>query len=324
MRRDHPEESSDWPEQLAVRVARCYYELGMTQQEIAAFAGIGRARVIRLLAEARDKGLVTIHINSPLLENVELAERLVERYGLQTAEVCLSHATDGAELADQIAVAASEFVLKLLEDNLTIALGWGVTLRALARRIDRTNSKGVSVVSLLGSLTQRSSIDRFEASTELAAKLGAECFYLPVPIVCDSEKSRDLLVEQFMFREIQARALAADLALVSIGGLNSATIRLASVFDEGECNSANQHGAIGNFLGFYIDDQAEAIDHPINKKIVGVSGEKFRQIPRRVIVSAGESKVKAMNAVLTKGLLTDLVTDQATARALLNLNAPET
>ena len=67
MRRDHPEESSDWPEQLAVRVARCYYELGMTQQEIAAFAGIGRARVIRLLAEARDKGLVTIHINSCLL-----------------------------------------------------------------------------------------------------------------------------------------------------------------------------------------------------------------------------------------------------------------
>ena len=55
-----------------------------------------------------------------------------------------------------------------------------------------------------------------------------------------------------------------------------------------------------------------------------MSGEKFRQIPRRVIVSAGESKVKAMNAVLTKGLLTDLVTDQATARALLNLNAPET
>ena len=324
MRRDHPEESSDWPEQLAVRVARCYYQLGMTQQEIAAFAGIGRARVIRLLAEARDKGLVTIHINSPLLENVELAERLVERYELRTAEVCLSHATDGGELAEQLGVAASEFVLRLLADNLTIALGWGVTLKALARRIERTNSNGVSVVSLLGSLTQRSSIDRFEATTELAAKLGAECFYLPTPIICDSKKSRDLLVEQFMFREIQARALAADLALVSIGGLNSDTIRMANLFDEDECNSANRHGAIGNFLGLYIDEQAEAIDHPINQRIVGVPGVKFKQIPRRVIVSAGESKVAAMHAVLTKGLLTDLVTDQATARALLNLNSTDT
>ena len=35
------------------------------------------------------------------------------------------------------------------------------------------------------------------------------------------------------------------------------------------------------------------------------------------MVSAGESRVEALFAVLNKGLLTDLITDQATAQALL-------
>lgn len=308
----------DWPEQLAVRVARCYYELGMTQQEIAKLVGIGRARVIRLLAEARDRGIVTIHINSALLDNVKLAEDLASRFSLVSADVCLSHASDENQLAEQIAIAAGDYVLRLVEDNMTIGLGWGVTLKALARRIDRSSSTGVSVVSLLGSLTQRSSIDRFEATTELAAKLGAECFYLPAPIVCDSPRSRDLLVDQFLFRQIFDRALSADLALVSIGGLNSATIRQAGLIDDDEYNSANRHGAVGNFLGLYIDKNAEAIDHPINERIVGVSGDDFQRIPRRVMVSAGDSKVEALFAVLNKGLLTDVITDQLTARALLD------
>ncbi len=311
------EHRDDWPEQLAVRVARCYYELGMRQQEIAASLGIGRARVIRLLAEARERGIVTIHVNSPLLENVKLAEQLAARFNLDSAEVCLSHANDEITLADQLSIAASEHVLRLVKNDMTLGLGWGVTLKALVQRMNKVNTSGVSVVSLLGSLTQRSSIDRFEASTQLAFKLGAECFYLPAPIVCDSQDSRKLMIDQHLFRQIYDRALAADLAIVSIGGLNSATIRQAGLIDEDEYNSANQAGAVGNFLGLYIDKHANVIDHSINQRIVSVSGEDFLRIPRRLMVSAGASKVEALFAVLSKGLLTDVVTDQATAQALL-------
>jgi DNA-binding transcriptional regulator LsrR (DeoR family) len=79
--------TDDWPEQLAVRIAHCYYNLGMTQQQIATELGIGRARVIRLLNEARKRGLVSVQINSPLLENIELAEQITERWSLLSAEV---------------------------------------------------------------------------------------------------------------------------------------------------------------------------------------------------------------------------------------------
>ena len=313
-----PRTGADWPEQLAVRVSRCYYELGMTQQEIAAELGIGRARVIRLLAEARSNGLVTITINSPLLENVELGERLAERHALNVVEVCLSRGRDEQVLARQVSAAAGPVVRRRLADGMTIGLGWGITLQAFADQLDARPMRNVSVVALLGSLTRRSSMNRFEASTALAAKLDAECLYLPSPIVCDSEESRRIIVAQPMFEDIHRRALGADLAIVSIGGLDSATIREVELVTEKEFRSVRRAGAVGNFLGYYIDERARIVDHPINARIIGIDGETFRRLPERIMISAGEHKVPALRAVLAERLLTGLITDQRTARALLD------
>ena len=57
---------------------------------------------------------------------------------------------------------------------------------------------------------------------------------------------------------------AADLAIISIDGLDSATIRQAGLLNDIEYSSVNRHGAVGNFLGLYIDKNAEAIDHQNN------------------------------------------------------------
>ncbi len=307
----------DWPEQLAVRVARCYYELGMTQLEIATSLSIGRARVIRLLAEARERGVVSITIHSPLLENEVLIDELRQRYDLLMADVCMSRATDEHALAQQIAAAACLSVRPFLIDDITIGLGWGITLQAFATQLKPTARRGVSVAALLGSLTRRSTMTRFEATTALAARLDAECLYLPAPIVCDSEDSRRVLIEQPMFRNIQKVALKADLALVSIGGLDSATIRAVGLINDREFKRLQKRNAIGNFLGYYIDADGGIIDCAMNRRIIGIPGERFRRIPRRILISGGESKVDAMHAVLAQGFINGLVTDQQTARALL-------
>lgn len=307
----------EWPEQLAVRIARCYYDLGMTQQQIAQTLCISRARVIRLLSECREKGVVSIRINSPLLENLELADALAQRYKLNAADVCLSNASDEIQLAQQVGRAAGEVVLRHINDDITIGLGWGVTLKEMVGQLDYSPRKNVSVVALLGSLTRRSSITRFEATTQLASRLDAECLYLPAPIVCDSANTRQLLEEQPLFKDIHRRALKADLAIVSIGGMDSATIRQVGLVNSREYNSIRKSGAIGNFLGFYIDSEGALVDHSINERIIGIPGGVFKHIPKRLMISAGLNKVGALKAVLSQGYVSDFVTDQETAKALL-------
>jgi DNA-binding transcriptional regulator LsrR (DeoR family) len=92
---------------------------------------------------------------------------------------------------------------------------------------------------------------------------------------------------------------------------------MVDLISDAEFRSVMKKGAIGNFLGYYIDDQAAIVKHSINERIIGITGEVFKGIPRRVMVSGGNNKVKALKAVLEQGLVTELVTDQQTARALL-------
>jgi len=306
-----------WPEQISVRIAWYYYVLGLTQQEIAAKLGINRIRVNRLLAEARRRGIVRVTIHSKLAENVELEDKLSRTFGLESAEVVIGDTDDENRLAEIIGAAAALSLGGRYRHGMTIGIAWGVTLKALAQTTVETPLKDVDVVSMLGSFSRRSSKDSFEATTDLAARLNAECYYLPGPIVCDSEEGCDTILQQPMVREVYAKVLAADLALVSVGGLDSSTIRRMDFVTDEEFRDVMRAGAIGNFLGYYIDENAEVLDHPINRRVIGLRPGAFRAIPSRVMISGGPTKVRALRALLERGYLTELFTDQDTARAIL-------
>ncbi len=306
-----------WPEQLAVRICWHYYMLGRTQQEIAETLGINRVRVNRLLAEARRRGIVRVTIHSKLADNVSLEQRLAERFGLNLVEVVIGDAADESQLAEVLGRAAAGSVSPLCEDGMTIGIAWGITLKALAQATEEKPLQDAAVVSMLGSLTRRSSVDAYEATTDLAARLHAECYYLPGPIVCDSEESRNTILQQPMMREVFLKTQSADLALASVGGLDSSTIRLMGFVNQAEFDEVSKAGAIGNFLGYYLDEQAEILDHPINRRVLGFPPSDFIKIPRRVMISGGPTKVPVLRALMERGYFTDLVTDADTARALL-------
>ncbi|MEI9998587.1 MAG: sugar-binding transcriptional regulator [Verrucomicrobiota bacterium] len=314
------DDASPWPEQLAVRIAWCYYNLGMTQQEVASRLKMNRIRVNRLLNEARRRGIVRVSIESKLAQNIELEEGLKERFKLERAEVLLTLTQEPARLAELLGVGACPLVGRLLKDGMTVGVGWGMTLRHMADSFPEEFLHNVEVVALIGSLTRRSSISPHEAATSLAAHIHAECFYLPGPVLCDSRQSRDTLMAQPMIQEAMERGRAADLALVSVGGPLNETLARTGVIDRSEVIDVRRHGAVGNFLGYYIDDEAEPIDHPVNKRVIGLLPHELLSVPDRLMISGGPEKVRVLHALLRRGLLTGIVTDQETARALLAFN----
>ena len=66
-----PKESTPSPD-LSVRAAWLYYIEGLTQEEVANAMGVSRAKVIRLLAGARDHGIVHIQIEAKGSEQLAL------------------------------------------------------------------------------------------------------------------------------------------------------------------------------------------------------------------------------------------------------------
>lgn len=304
-------------DETLARIAHLYYVLGLTQSEIAKRLNVNRFKVHRSLAQARARGMVRIQIDVPFAARLELESALINRFSLDAAFVCPSDTSEEISLSEVVGHYAASVASGLLENGMTVATSWGSTLRALATAIEPGAAQDLSVISMIGSLTTRSIQDKFEAVSVLAERLGAECFHIPAPIICDTVAAKTAINDQPAVREAMERARAADVAFISIGGHEMSSMREASMLSDEDYAEAVRAGAIGNFIGRFVGRDGRPLRHELNDRCVGIGPEEIMEIPRRVLCAGGENKIDVMRAVLDLGAATVLVTDDRTAQALL-------
>src|SRR5438309_1514323 len=166
---------------LQVRAAWLYYVEGLTQEKISSVMKISRAKVIRLLAGARDSGVVRIRIDAKGSEQIALERQLVSRYGLNEVVVVPAPADD-AELAAVVGHAAGSYLGNQVRDGMSIGVGWGTTLNMSLKAIGARRCQRLSVVSLLGGMTHSRGINPSAVARRMADAFGAECYQLTAPV----------------------------------------------------------------------------------------------------------------------------------------------
>mgnify|MGYP002758362734 FL=1 len=62
-----------------------------------------------------------------------------------------------------------------------------------------------------------------------------------------------------------------------------------------------------------------SFDVPFNNRATGMTPTEIRKVPRRICVVAGKAKARALLAALRARVATDLIVDDETARAVLEL-----
>lgn len=303
-------------DQAKARAAWYYFVGGLTQQEIADRLGMTRLRVNRLVGQARSDGSVRIEIRIPIVECIELEQKLATRYGLKDCVVVPSVA-DNADQQRVIGEAAAVLLGRHLEDGQAIGVGWGRTLRAgLARLTPRRHARSW-VVAMMGGLTRGSGTNTFEVSTELARRIGAECYYMAAPIYCPSEDSRAVLLTHYGLAEVMRRSTEVDVAILSCGDLSPDRSELmATQILRENLDSLKQAGAIGDLLGSFLGADGEPVDHPLNRCVMAVAPSAMTRVKTSILASGGLHKAPVIRAILEAGYVNRLVTDAAVARAL--------
>src|SRR5260221_14521121 len=136
----------DRDEQQATRAAWLYFVAGLTQAQIGKKLGLNRIKVNRLLAQARDQGLVQINITGRLASCVALEERLKTQYDLQDAIVVPTPPNQDL-IPRVIAAAAGGALASRLKDGMSVGVGWGRTLRLSIQTVPRLSLNHLSVGS---------------------------------------------------------------------------------------------------------------------------------------------------------------------------------
>lgn len=306
---------------LLYKVARAYYTDGMTQQQIAKQLALSRPKVSRLLKEAREVKVVTITVVPPPGGAPELERELEEMYHLKEVSVVpVGDPGDSASVARELAPAAAECLVRSLSGQEVVGTAWGRTIRAMVDALPSRTWPDMMIVQLNGGLGP---VGDLEHSTDLARrmaqKLSAQLRLLPAPGIVSTRSASQALRSDAQIAGTLALAAKADVAIVGLGvpTPDSVLLRDGTIVSQEDLRQLQESGAVGDVGLRFVDAHGAPLDLEINERIIGLSLEQIKRIPRVIGVAGGEEKHEIILAALRGEILDVLVTDHATARALL-------
>ncbi|WP_163849515.1 sugar-binding transcriptional regulator [Pseudooceanicola aestuarii] len=317
MTRHGPEDKDVSPRDLAARAAWMSFVGGMTQDQIARDLGISRQRAQRLVARATAEGLVRVRVDHPIAACLDLERRLRARFDLLSVRVAPSVGAEAEALRALAPFAAPELERLFHDGARVLALGTGRTLRAVVEEMQPQEAPGLKVVSLIGNVSPDGSASFYEVIMRLADKTGAAHYPMSIPVFARNEAEYAQYLALPHVRASRDLALTADMAVVGIGQMtDDAPLHQDGFLSAADLRDLQSRGAAGEICGHIFDDQGRYLDHVINRRMVGIR-VPFGSAPV-LCIAGGSSKIGPMRAALRGQLIHHLITDELSARALLD------
>ena len=308
----------DSEESLGLRAAWLHYVGGLTQAAVAKRLGLPSVKTHRLIARAVAEAAVKVTIDGDIVACVELESRLCARFDLNICRVTPDLAEEGLPLR-ALGLAGAEYLRNLLSNNpdIPIGIGHGRTLSAAIHQLPHLDASHARFVSLLGCLTRNYALNPHDVMHRIAEKTGAQAYMMPVPFFANTVEDREVLLSQRGVSEVFSMAAGSTVKLVGIGTVEpAAQLVEAGLIAVQEINDISAAGAIGEMLGHFFDARGQRITNSLTARTLAVTLDARRR-ENIVALVGGQSKVAATKAVLASGLLSGLITDEQTARALL-------
>lgn len=307
--------------QRALTAAHLYYVQDRTMEAIARELDTSRSTVSRLLSHARAAGIVDIRIRSPFAAPQLLEEHLADRFGVTAHVVPVPDDATDVERLERVAVAAAHLLNELVQSDMTIGVAWGSTTAAVSRRLVPKPVHGTTFVQLNGSGNTYTTglLYASEILSRFAAAYGGSAQQFPVPAFFDDPRTKHAMWRERSTRRILAMQAAMDLVVFSTGSAGSRVpshVYSGGYLEAQELAALDAEGVVGDVATVFFRADGSSDRIPLNDRATGPHFDVLRRVPRRLCVVSGVSKVDSLRGALAAGLATDLLVDEAVARAL--------
>ena len=301
-------------EQL-VRASRLYYELGETQNAIAEQLGVTRPQVSRLLKRARAEGIVEIRIIDRSTADSPAADALRRSYGLDAVHLAPTIAGPDDLTRRMVGRLAAEVLRGALRTGATVGVGDGASIAATAAALEETATPvALTVVPLCGGYW--STGPEREPYRRIADALGAQARGLMAPGLVDDAATKRSLVAHAGVRSIIELWDRLDVAVFGIGGPAWSASRVGEQVER----QLEEADAVGEVLVAPFDLDGQFVCPTLRERVIALDARRLARIPVAIGVASGESKVRPILGALRAGTVRQLVTDVATAEAVVVLD----
>ncbi|MGO0059471.1 sugar-binding transcriptional regulator [Brevibacillus fluminis] len=302
-----------------IRVAKLYYEKGLTQQEIAALENISRPTVSRILDAALQEGIVTFSIQYPIESVDDLEDELKKRFDLMKVFVAPVIIPEPSFILTDVGKLLGDYLHDLVADGDTIGISWGNSLTYAAKQLKPVKRKNVRVVQLNGGVaTTAFSTGAMNILDQFAKAFDAQPYALSVPTILDSAEIASALLRDSGIREMVSLGREANIAVFGIGRTSyQSVLNLAGYFKQDEYDKLLQKGAVGDICSRFYSIDGHVSDEQLNDRTIGLHLDDLRRKKHTIAIACGEDKVPAILGAVRGNYFNTLFTDEVTARELI-------
>jgi deoxyribonucleoside regulator len=306
--------------QQLIQASRLYYELGETQSRVAEILGVTRPQVSRILKRARAEGVVEIRIVDEAAADTSAGDELRRRFGLSAVHLAPTIAAPEEIARRMIGRLGAEVLRAAIRDGAVVGIGDGASISAVGDAIaaeGALHETGATVVPLCGGYWFTGPAR--EPFRRVADGIGGLPLGLLAPGLVDDPATKRSLVRHDGVRRIADLWGRLEVAAFGIGG----PAWNPTALGEDIAAELDRSGAVGEVLVSPFDATGAFVCPALRERTIAFDARDLGRVPVRIGVAGGPSKVRPILGALRGGMVTALVTDQATAEAVTALDDAE-
>lgn len=311
-------------EDVYIKIAYWYHTLGMTQDEIAKRLSFTRQKVNQIINSLVDLGIVNISIQGYERDNIELECRMEDRFGLKQAVIATDYGERDTVLY-KVANVAAQYLNDTIRQGDIIGVSWGRTLSEVVNQMVYHKRSDCRVVQLMGAQNIEQKVEKSdEIARNLANKLDCPSNMLYAPVVVEHEMTKQMLMKE---RSIQASfelMKKCNVAVIGVGELTEqSTMCTRGHITKEDIRVLREAGFVGDLAMNPIRADGSWDSCPLTERSLNASMECLKHIKSVILVACGDSKIDAIHAAMRTGCIDILITDETTARKVLNKSTEE-
>lgn len=309
-------------DRIIARVAELFYIHDVNQYEIAEKFNFSKAKVCRLIKEAKKRKVIEFQIKNVDKRPIELEQKFEKIFKLKEVIIFYNSDIKGYDeelVFREVGKMGSDYIHRILENNLNFALTWGKTLYHVIKNLKLDKKYNVNVFSTIGSVSlTETAYQNVNLAQMLSERIGGTCYPIYLPLILETPELKESLMQENVINKVIGDTSKIDYYFTSLGTIskNSRMYTLGG-FDLNFFNALISKKIVGEIgLNFY-DIKGNFINAGLEDRTIKLNVDEIKKIKNKIAIVFGPEKIDALKGFLKTGIADVLITDSKTAEKVL-------
>jgi len=301
-----------------IKIAKAHYIDGKAKNQIAEEFNVSRFKAARLLDEAVKEGIVQFVIPELVGFRSDLGEALEKKYNIKHCAVVSTPELPSDALTDSLADSGADIITELALNGMNVGIASGRVISAIADKM-----KVFPKLNVIQAAGVQDGMNFRHSSLEIVHRLaslgGGHAYPLFAPMWLDKKETAESMMLERSIKELHSLYNNLDILVTGIGSwYGKGSSGMFQSIPEEFLNEVIAMNATADLCSVILDDQGREIKTKANSLNLALKADQIRQTPEIIAIAGGTDKYKAIHACLRGDWVTTLVTDEGTAKYLLD------